>query len=159
MKLASSSLRLHAAAALLLAVLSLDGASGARAQTASLPPIPPGQARFWLYRVFFAGDTLSMPAVAIDNAPAGYALAGTSFYRDVPAGTHVVSVESRGTGLDQAQQVAVGPGQELYVQIASMPNWEEDARGRAREPSFAVMVMSPRMAWLQMPLTAFQGGS
>jgi hypothetical protein len=71
----------------------------------------------------------------------------------------VVSVASRGTGLNQEQQLAVGPGQELYVQIASMPNWQEDARGRTREPSFAVMIMSPRMAWLQMPLTAFQGGS
>jgi hypothetical protein len=118
-----------------------------------------GAGGLWLYRVFFAGDTMSMPAVAIDGVPAGYALAGTSFYRDVPAGTHVVSVESRGTGLTQQQQIAVGPGQELYVQIASMPNWEEDARGRTREPSFAVMIMSPRMAWLQMPLTAFQGGS
>ena len=157
MNQAASSPRLRIAAALLFAVLSFDMASGAHAQTVSVPPIPAGEARFWFYRVFFAGDSYTMPAVSMNGQPVGYALAGTSFYRDVPAGAYLVSVETVGVGLEHSERIAALPGQDVYVQIASMPGWDTTARGTASQPTHAVMLMSPWLAARQLPATEFAG--
>jgi hypothetical protein len=58
--------------------------------------------------VFFPDDTGDMPAVAMNGTAVGYALAGTSFYRDMPAGRYHLSVASYGLDLDQSQDLASG---------------------------------------------------
>jgi hypothetical protein len=131
----------------------------APAQVANVPPIPSGDARFWFYREFFPDDTKDMPPISINNTPIGYALAGTSFYRDMPAGTYHLSVESIGTDLNQSQDAAVGPGQQVYVKIASQPNWEAGNRGAYRRGTYYVMLISPHLASLEIPLTRYTGGS
>lgn len=69
--------------------------ANAKAQTPLIvAPIAAAQARVWFYRVFFPEDTGGMPAVAMSGKTVGYARAGWSFYRDVPAGTYHVTVES-----------------------------------------------------------------
>ena len=139
------------AAALLLL---LAAAAGAQAQGAGVP----GAARFWFYRVFFPNDTGSMPAVAMNGASVGYAVAGTSFYRDVPAGLYHVTVESDGLDYYQSRWIAVAPGQEVYVKIASLPNWQESARGTQRRATYYVMHVSPYLAGLELPLTRYTAG-
>src|SRR5271170_5258261 len=62
----------------------------------SVPILPPGQARVWFYRVFFPDDTGGMPAVSMNGDTVGYARAGWSFYRDVPAGSYHVTVQTVG---------------------------------------------------------------
>jgi hypothetical protein len=85
---------------------------------ATIPPIPPGAARLWFYRVFFPDDTGHMPAISMNGAPIGYAVRGVSFYRDVPPGQYHLTVATEGLDVNQSQLVVVGPGHELYVKIA-----------------------------------------
>ncbi len=134
------------------AVAQVEGQAAAVSQTA------PGAARFWFYRVFFPEDSGGMPLVSVNGAPIGYALAGTSFYRDIPAGYYHLTVASEGLDLYQSQQVAVAPGQEVYVKIASLPSWQDSARGRQRDGTYYVMLVSPRLASLEMPVTRYASG-
>ena len=73
----------------------------------------------------FPDDTEGMPQVFVNGAPAGYAEGGTSFYRDVPAGPCQISVDSYRPGLFQPDDFVVAPGQQLYVEIVSLPHFEE----------------------------------
>src|SRR5271168_3306983 len=71
-----------------------------------MPPIlPPGQARVWFYRVFFPDDTGGMPAVSMNGDTVGYARAGWSFYRDVPAGSYHVTVQTVGVEGDPSKDI------------------------------------------------------
>jgi len=130
----------------------------AAAQFAAAPPAP-GQARFWFYRVFFPDDTGDMPAVAMNGTAVGYALAGTSFYRDLPAGRYHLTVASYGLDLDQSQDLAVAPGQQVFVKIASLPSWEESSRGRSRRGTYYVMIVTPQLAALELPQTRYASGN
>jgi len=96
---------------------------GAAAQTPppldNNPPIPAGEGRVWFYRVFLAEDSGDMPAVSINGQVAGYARAGSSFYRDLPAGSYRVSVTSYMP--NAAKEVVVRPGTQAALSIQSTP--------------------------------------
>jgi hypothetical protein len=155
----SLSRRFCQAAVALLALLAGGCAvNPAPAQVAALPPIPPGDARFWFYRVFFPDDSGEMPAIAMNGKDIGYALAGANFYRDVPAGRYHLSVVSLGWDYYQTADVAVAPGQQVYVKIASLPSWNSDARGAWRLGTYYVMVVSPQLASLELPATRYSSG-
>ncbi len=158
---ATSSSRRFWQAAAGLAVLLAGGcaAPAAPPQGAALPPIPPGDARFWFYRVFFPDDTGDMPAISMNGTPIGYALAGTSFYRDMPAGQYHLTVESVGLDYYQSQDVAVAQGQQIYVKIASLPSWVENIRRGYRRGTYYVMVVAPQLAALEVPETSYSGGN
>jgi len=146
-----------------LAVLGLLLASGnatpaASAEIAAVPPIPAGDARLWFYRVFFPEDSKGMPAISLNGRPVGYALAGGSFYRDVPAGQYHVTVETYGLDYDQAREVAVLPGQTIFVKIVSLPSWQESSRGNYRRGTYYVTVVAPQLAALEVPQTSYFSG-
>lgn len=147
-----------AALGLAMLVAGGDAVPQAAAQVAAAPPAP-GQARFWFYRVFFPDDTGGMPAVAMNGTAIGYALAGTSFYRDMPAGQYHLTVASYGLDLDQSQDLAVAPGQQVFVKIASLPSWEENSRGRSRRGTYYVMIVAPQLAALELPQTRLTSGN
>ncbi len=44
----------------------------------SVPPIPPGEARVWFYRVYLPSDTLNMTKVTMNGVYSGYAQLGGS---------------------------------------------------------------------------------
>jgi hypothetical protein len=46
----------------------------------SVPPISPGEARVWFYRVYLPSDTLNMTKVTMNGVYAGYAQLGGAFY-------------------------------------------------------------------------------
>lgn len=125
---------------------------------ASPYPLAPGTARIWFYRPFFAEDTKDMPAVSIDGVPVGYALWGTNFYRDVPAGWHHLSVETFGSDWFQDRDVLLAPGQLLFIKIASLPSWTSNQRGAFRRGTYYVWPVPPELAAREMPLTGYTGG-
>jgi hypothetical protein len=45
----------------------------------SVPPIPPGEARVWFYRVYLPSDTLNMTKVTMNGVYAGYEQLGGAF--------------------------------------------------------------------------------
>lgn len=149
----------HAAAGLAALVAVGCAAPPALAREAAVSPAPPSAARFWFYREFFPDDTGDMPAIAMNGAPIGYGLAGTNFYRDMPAGQYHLTVASVGHDVNQSQDVAVAPGQVVYVKIASLPSWEESSRGRSRRGTYYVMIMAPQLAALELPQTSYSSGN
>jgi hypothetical protein len=158
---ATSALRRFWQAAAVLALLLAGGsaAPAAPSQVAALPPIPAGDARFWFYRVFFPEDTRDMPAISMNGTPVGYALAGTSFYRDLPAGQFHVTVSSYGQDYDQSKDVAVAPGQNIFVKIVSLPSWEASSRGNYRLGTYYATIVPPQLAAFEVPQTSYSGGN
>jgi hypothetical protein len=86
------------------------------------PPIPSGAGRVWFYRVFLSEDTGDMPAVAVNGNTVGYARAGWSFYRDLPAGAYHVTVASFQPISGGTKDIVLQPGTQVAVAIQSSPN-------------------------------------
>ena len=146
----------------LLAGAAIAGSTDGMAQTfaAAPSPTPPGRARIWIYRILLPDDTMGMPLVAINRAPAGYAEPGTRFCRDVPAGPVEVTVDTYRTGLFRPAAAIVAPGQEVYVQIVSEPTFEDYGnRGAFRRGTYYAALMPPQIAALQLAQTRFTGGA
>jgi len=133
------------------------GAALAQMPTPAAPPAP-GLARVWVYRVFFPEDTKDMPAVAMNNATIGYAQAGTSFYRDVPAGPYHITVQTVGLDYNQDKDVTLTPGSRLFVKIDSLPDWVEGQRGASHAGTYYVLLVPPAVAAYDMRQTALTNG-
>jgi len=121
------------------------------AQPATPPAMAPpsGQARIWFYRVFFPEDTGGMPAVAMNGSTVGYARAGYSFYRDVPAGDYLIGVQSVGNEGDQTISLSLPPGSESYLAVQSDPTYLTYRPGY-RRPTYALGFEPPRIAAIHM---------
>ena len=84
------------------------------------PPVPPGDARIWFYRVYDPTESKGRPYIYMNGAIVGISEQGYAFYRDVLAGLYHVSVASYGRDLFQFGDVALVPGQQAYVKILSL---------------------------------------
>ena len=111
---------------------------------------PAGLARVWFYRVFFPDDTQDMPAIAMNGQLVGYGRTGVSFYRDVPAGTYRVTVETTGIDVNQAKDITLAPGQQMALSIASDPNWETSGRRSYRRPTHYVWIEPAQIAEIHL---------
>lgn len=118
---------------LAVAAVALTAVEAAATPTAPAEgAMAPGTARVWFYRTFFPGDTPDMPAVAMNGQTVGYARPGYSFYRDVPAGAYHVTVASFGQDINQAKDLALAPGTQIYVAIQSDPDMIQNKGGYRR---------------------------
>jgi hypothetical protein len=125
------------------------------------PPIPVGQARIWVYRVYLPSDTLNMTKVTMNGVYAGYAQLGGAFYRDVPPGIYHIEVNSYGRDFNQSTNVALVPGQEAYVKIDSLDSWSTiiGAGFVAKRDTFYARLMLPQIARFEMAQSFYDGGS
>jgi len=144
------------------ATLTIFIAGAAVAQPAApapgvLPVLSPGQARVWFYRVFFPDDTGGMPPVSMNGNTVGYARAGWSFYRDVPAGNYHVTVQTFGVEGDPAKDLALAPGAQIYLAIQSDPTWVADRAG-FRRPTYWVDIEPPQIAAIHFSQAQFGTG-
>jgi hypothetical protein len=106
------------------------------------PPIPPGSARIWFYRVYDPTESKGRPYICMNGAIVGISEQGYVFYRDVLAGFYHVLVESYGRDLFQFRDVALVPGQQAYVKILSLRSWVESGRNFSRD-TFDVLIIPP----------------
>jgi len=120
-------------------------------------PVAASQARVWFYRVFFPEDTGGMPAVAMNGKTVGYARAGWSFYRDVPAGAYHVTVESFIQDPSQAEDIVLAPGQQIDLAIQSDPGWISNLGG-FRRGTYYVGIEPARIAEIHLSQTQFGDG-
>src|SRR5947199_9433916 len=67
----------------------------------SIPPIPAGEARIWFYRDYEPYAGKGLPAIAANGGYVGQAELGGAFYRDVPPGQYLGTVQT--VGLDTRQ--------------------------------------------------------
>jgi hypothetical protein len=77
----------------------------------------------------------------------------------MPASQYHLTVASFGVDYYQSQDVAVAPGQQIFVKIASLPSWEESERGRFRRGTYYVMIVPPPLASLELPHTRYLAGN
>ena len=109
---------LRRAAVAALGLLTISCATPARTAAVAAPPIPPGQARIWFYRLWEPSISVNVANVALNGAPAGSVPAyGPGLYRDVPPGRYQISVQSYSAVRDQSKAVDVAPGQVVFVKI------------------------------------------
>jgi hypothetical protein len=143
---------LAAAAAAAAFVIAGEAAAGSQAAPVSAAAPAPGTARVWFYRTFFPGDTIDMPAIAMNGQTVGYARAGYSFYRDVPAGAYHVTVETVGRDFSQSKDLTLAPGTQILVAIQSDPTMIENLKG-SREPTHYVWIEPAATAQLHLAQT------
>jgi hypothetical protein len=73
---------------------------------ADFPPIPPGSARIWFYRIYDPTESKGRPYIYMNGAIVGISEQGYAFYRDVLAGLYHVSVKSYGRDLSIPRRCA-----------------------------------------------------
>jgi hypothetical protein len=89
--------------------------------SATVPPIPAGEARIWIYRNDGPHDTQDRPYLRLNGQVAAISEPNGAFYRDVPPGHYAVSVDSYGVPYpNQFAQVDLGAGQEAFIKVLSM---------------------------------------
>src|ERR1700749_2932333 len=86
----------------------------------SIPPIPAGEARIWFYRDYEPYAGKGLPAIAANGGYVGAAELGGAFYRDVPPGHYLVTVQTVGIDTNQTAKFELAPAQEAYVKIVSL---------------------------------------
>src|SRR6202048_3535727 len=89
----------------------------------SIPPIPAGEARIWFYRRYDPYAGKGLPAIAASGGYVGAAELGGAFYRDVPPGHYLVTVQTVGIDTNQTANFALAPAQEAYVKMVHRPGW------------------------------------
>jgi len=111
------------------------------------PPVPAGEGRIWLYRDWEPSESLNLANVDVNGSYFGSVPNGGVFYRDVSPGQYHIAPQSYGQDLNQAKDVDVAAGQEVYCSIASLRSWEEggDVAGFVRD-TFYIRVMPPELA-------------
>jgi hypothetical protein len=90
--------------------------------SAEIPAPPAGLARIWVLRQFEPGLGVQWsPMTYVNGWPIAPAYAGTAFYRDLPPGTYIFTVDSCTRDFDQAQtlQLTAGMQADLEVQVLS----------------------------------------
>jgi len=91
---------------------------------AASPPSPQ-LARVWFYRDLNPNESLAEPYVRIDGAVVGASEPGGAFYRDLAPGRHRLSVDSYAEDRNQARDVDVPPGREVFAKILPLDDFVE----------------------------------
>jgi len=148
-----------------LAVLVLLLASGCAAPpefarvASSLPPVPAGDARIYVYRILEPYETLSWTELYLNGVPAGVTEPGSVLYRDVAPGTYAISVFSEGTFQNQFKTVALGTGDVAYVRVESLRSWAFCREGLTGcYDTFTVNVVSPAVGRAEIQSLGFIRG-
>ena len=125
------------------------------------PPIPPGKARVWFYRIYLPSDTLNMTRITMNGVYAGFSQLGGAFYRDVPRGVYHIEVESYGIDFGQSTDVALVPGEVVYVKIESLRSWATmyGYGFTAGRDTFYARLTFPDVARAEIGQSFFDGGS
>ncbi len=135
----------------LFLVLALAAAGCAEPPTfdqvaGSLPPIPPGAARIFVYRGYEPYQSLSWVPVFFNGYNVGAVGPGHVIMRDVPAGTYDIAVASQGLYPNQDKVVALAPGQVAYAKIGSFQGLDPTADRPVPLTTFVVTLVDPAIA-------------
>ena len=126
----------------------------------NIPPIPGGEARIWYYRAYEPYAGKGLPAIAANGGYVGAAELGGAFYRDVPPGRYLVTVQTVGIDTNQTANFELAPGQEAYVKIVSLPSWDTGGdKNQWERPTFYAWLIPNQVAQADVARLSFYGGS
>jgi hypothetical protein len=125
-----------------------------------IPAIPAGEARIWFYRDYEPYAGKGLPAIAANGGYVGAAELGGAFYRDVPPGHYLVTVQTVGIDTNQTAKFELAPAQEAYVKIVSLPSWDTGGdRNEWERPTFYAWLIPNQVAQADVARLSFYGGS
>ncbi len=125
---------------------------------------PPGYARIWIYRFYEPFISLATPYIRFNGRIVGVSEPGSVIYRDVSAGTYHVTVDSEGMDVNQFANVAVVPGQQVYIQVQVSKSWYCGGGGGSNggngwcRPTFYTRLQLPQLAAAQIQAMPYYGG-
>jgi len=160
LKIAPRLLSFAAAAFVLFAVVNADAQPPATSSVV-IPPIPPGQARIWIYSGSQPTSPFNYPhmeAVTLNGAKVGYEQLGAGFYRNVAPGHYVIGAPSF-LALDPSQSATVdlAAGQEAYLKLDAL-GWPNGG-GENMVVEYYVRLMPPQIARTAIAQLAFLSGN
>ena len=91
---------------------------------AQIPTLATGRARFFFYRDWEPYETLGQPYLYLNGQRVGISIPGGVFYRDMPPGQYLISVDTVGVYWNPFKTVTVAAGETRYVKIESRSDWE-----------------------------------
>jgi hypothetical protein len=144
-----------------LALLLATAGCAQPAPTAAVtvPPVPAGEGRIWVYRNYEPYAGKGLPAVGLNGGTVGVAELGGAFYRNVPPGHYTVSVETTGRDFNQMASLDVAAGQEAFVRIVSNPEWVSGGDTFTYErPTFYAWPIPADAARADVARLSFYGG-
>lgn len=129
----------------------------------AVPPIPAGEGRVWFYRDAGPFEDQSRPYIRMNDLIVGILEPLGAFYRDVPPGHYLVSVDQYLTGLNQTRDVDLSAGQQVYLKIVALNDWiagggADKSNGYSR-PAFYVWLIPAEVAQGDVAHSPFYGGS
>jgi hypothetical protein len=149
-----------AAAFVLLAAVNGDAQPPATSSVV-IPPIPPGQARIWVYSGSQPTSPFNYPhmeAVTLNGVTVGYEQLGGGFYRNVAPGHYVIAAPSF-LALDPRQSATVdlAAGQQAYLKLEAL-GWPNGG-GENMVLEYYVRLMPPETARTAIAQFAFLSGN
>jgi hypothetical protein len=148
-----------AAAFVLVLAVNADAQSPATSSVV-IPPIPPGQARVWVYSDSQPAAPNYYPhveAVTLNGVNVGYSQLGGGFYRNVAPGRYVIAAApSLALDTDQSATVDLAAGQEAYVKLEEL-GFPGGGENMAHADS--VRLMPPQIARTAIAQLAFLSGN
>jgi hypothetical protein len=146
---------------LMLGVLIFAGASPtAIAAIVASPTAPPAQV--WFLRPSSPASAVygAEPMICANGVGIGTIPANSEFHRNFAPGTYRFTVEPYGLTTGAADTLHLLPASRTYLEVLSVPVWEEDYFGASRgydSRSFFPLNLSPQLARAYLPgLTALQ---
>jgi hypothetical protein len=118
------------------------------------PPVTAGQARLWFYRPWEPSESLNLANIDVNGSYFGSVANGSAFYRDVPPGRYHIAPVSFVPNSNQDTNVALVPGQQVYVKIVSLVSWGSNdtaSRNIARD-AFWAWLIPPEVAQAEIAL-------
>jgi Protein of unknown function (DUF2846) len=130
--------------------LILSLCTGCAASPPPVPtPIPPGQARIWFYRVWDPSESLNLTNIDANGLYIGSVAPGGAFYRDVAPGIYHIAPQNQYQDFNQDTNIAVVPGQQVYIKILDLPSWANAVSGGPwyiRRDSWYAWLIPPQIA-------------
>ena len=114
----------------------------------------------WFYPDYEPYADRGRPSVAINGAYAGIAELGGAFYRNVPPGRYVATVETHGIDFNQIASFDLASCQEAYVKIVSSPSSYEGGDKRVvQRPTYYAWLIPNDAARADVAHLVFYCGS
>jgi hypothetical protein len=113
------------------------------------PPVPAGQARIWFYRPLELSESLNLANIDVNSGYFGSVANGGVFYRDVSPGHYHIAPVSYNRDFNQNKDVDLADGQQLYVKIVSLQNWDGACRHCLRDTFYAWLI-PPEVAQIEI---------
>jgi hypothetical protein len=109
--------------------LMLSAAACATSPAPQVAAPPPGQGRVWFYRLWDPSESLNVANIDMNGAYVGSVEPGGAFYRDLSPGTYRIAPQNRYFDYNQNTDVAVVPGQQVFVSVLDLTSWANAVSG------------------------------